>query len=230
MLAFLAAIYGFSMRLIVTFITCALSSASWADECDQLPPPSVTIKRVEEKISQNFEYSYKSLTNIGASLSRPGHLVLGLTRGNATVQFSSSTPGYVDRSGRWECMSPQITLTYGFSPMTVYVAREFPQGSCAYKEIYEHELRHVKTYQEHIASMEKDVGETLKQRFVTGSPWRGPVGQARVKLLQELDERWLPYVQREIKRVDTAQALIDTPEEYERVANSCDGEIKKATR
>jgi hypothetical protein len=218
------------MRLLLILPLLLVASPSWADPCDELPKPSVTIKRIEERPGSNTEYSYKSLTNLGAALARPGRQVLGLTRGNATVSFAANTPSIIDPTGRWECASPQITLTFGFSPMTVYVASEFPQGSCAFKEIYEHEMRHVEAYQTHIASLEKQLSETLNARFANGTVWRGPVGQTASRLRQELDARWAPYVQRQIKRVDEAQARIDTAEEYERVANACDGEIKKALR
>ena len=57
--------------------------------------------------------------------------------------------------------------------------------------------------------------------------WRSPAGQIAGYLQRELDERWIPYVQREIAKVEAAQALIDTAEEYDRVANACDGEISK---
>jgi hypothetical protein len=33
-----------------------------------------------------------------------------------------------------------------------------------------------------------------------------------------------------MNKVDAAQALIDTPEEYARVAQSCGGEVKRLTR
>ena len=218
------------MRFLLILPLLLIASPSQADPCAELPKPSVTIKRIDERISYNTEYSYKSLTNIGASLARPGKQVLGLTRGNATVSFASNTPAIIDPTGRWECASPQITLSFGFSPMTVYVAREFPEGSCAYKEIHEHEMRHVEAYQKHIASIEKELTEMLNARFATGAVWRGPVGQTASRLRQELDARWAPYVQRQIKRVDEAQAKIDTAEEYERVANACGGEISKVLR
>lgn len=218
------------MRFLLVLPLLLIASPSRADPCDELPKPSVTIKRIEERLSYNTEYSYMSLTNIGASLARPGKQVLGLTRGNATVSFASNTPSIIDPTGRWECTSPQITLTFGFSPMTVYVAREFPEGTCAYKEIREHEMRHVEAYQKHIAGIEKELTESLNARFATGAVWRGPVGQTAARLRQELDARWAPYVQRQIKRVDEAQAKIDTAEEYERVANACGGEISKVLR
>lgn len=218
------------MRFLLIFPLLLIASPSRADPCDALPKPSVTIKRIDERLSTNTEYSYKSLTNIGAALARPGKQVLGLTRGNATVSFASQTPAIIDPSGRWECASPQITLSFGFSPMTVYVAREFPEGSCAFKEILEHEMRHVEAYRTHIANIEKALTESLNARFATGAIWRGPVGQTAARLRQELDARWAPYVQRQIKRVDEAQAKIDTAEEYQRVANACDGAVGKVLR
>ncbi len=218
------------MRRIALAILIAICGQSRADECEQLPAPSVVIKRFEEGVAMSKQYGYRTLTNLGAKPARPRNQVLGLTRGNAVVRFSLNAQSIVDRTGRWECFSPQLTLTYGFSPMTVFVASEFPEGTCAYKEIYEHELRHVKAYQEHMVGIEKGLQETLNRRFATGGPWRGPVGQRRAQLQQELDERWARYVEREIARVDVAQALIDTPEEYARVASSCNGEIKGRIR
>lgn len=216
--------------LTAIFIAAIFSSQVWADECDQLPKPSVTIKRLDQRVTVNTQHSYKTLNHLGAALARPGNQILGLTRGNAVARFATSIPSYVDRAGRWECASPQLTLTFGFDQMTVYVAKEFPEGSCAYKEIYQHELRHVKAYQTHLVTIEKDVSDTLSRRFVTGGPWRGSAGQTTARLQQELNERWLPYIKREIARADEAQALIDTPEEYARVADSCNGEIRKRTR
>lgn len=207
-----------------------LSNFAWADECEQLPPPAVKVLRLESSVMLNTQYGYKALTNMGARLARQGHQVLGLTRGNAVVRLEVNTPFYIDRSRRWECASPQLTISFGFEPMTVHVAKEFPAGSCAYREIYEHEMRHVQAYLAHSASIEKELTEALMTRFVTGAPWRRPVGQTRAKLQQELNERWVPYIKRAMSRVEAAQALIDTPEEYVRIRESCDGEVKKRMR
>ena len=207
-----------------------LAGSVQADECDQLPPPSVTVTRIDENFTISDQFGYKELTHLGAALAQPGREVLGLTRGKAVVKVTTNSPLYIDRTGRWECASPQIKVSFGFSPTVVYVAKEFPAGSCAYREIFQHELRHVQAYQAHAAMIEKEVSDTLNRRFATGGPWRGPVGQTQTRLQRELNERWIPYIQREMKRGDEAQALIDSPEEYARVANSCDGEINRRTR
>ncbi len=218
------------MRSFALLLTVVLSGPGWADECDQLPKPSVTVKRLDARVTVNTQHGYKVLNHLGSALARAGNQILGLTLGNAVAHFASSTPHYVDRSGRWECASPQLNLTLGFNPMTVYVAKEFPEGGCAYKEIYRHELRHVKAYEAQLASIEKDLSESLNRRFASGGPWRGPVGQTSADLQRELDKHWLPYIQREFARADEAQALIDTSEEYARVTDACNGEIRKRTR
>lgn len=203
------------------------SSLVFADECATLPLPSVAVKRLQERVAMNFEYGIAALDNLGGPLARPGRHVLGLTRAQASASYEIRIPMVVDRTGRWECASPQITLTYGFSPMTIYVAREFPQGSCAHQEIYEHELRHVNTYREHATRIEGVLLERLQQRFATGAPWRGPAGQAQTRLQRELDERWLPVARRMLKEAESRQARIDTADEYDRVAASCGGEVRK---
>lgn len=218
--------------LIPTVALAALLAATpiRADECERLPLPSVTLKRLDEPLSLDTSYGHKSITALASTLNRAEKRVLGLTRGTARVQFETRTSLVIDRSGRWECASPQIAVSYGFSPMKVYVASEFAKGSCAYNEIYQHELRHVKTYQDHLARIEKDLADTLTRRFATGAPWRAPVGQTRMTLERELNERWLPFITREIERVESAQALIDTPEEYARVSESCNGDIRRLIR
>lgn len=218
------------MRVLLLLALLCSSSVAWTDECDVLAPPSVTVKRLEESFVLNTNYNYKSITALGSTEHRPAKRVLGLTRGNATVKFNVQTSSITERLGRWECSSPQITVSFGYSPMTVYVASEFPAGSCAYNEIYKHELRHVNAYQTHLSSIERDITETLNSRFATGTFSRGPVGQARTTLEKELHERWMPYIKREIGRVESAQALIDTPEEYTRVSESCNGELQKLAR
>lgn len=221
----------FSARpaLLVMLLLASFAGPASASPCDQLPPPSVQVKLLEEKPLVDTHYGYKELSFLGALAAGSGNYALGLTRGSAAAQFASASLSTTDRSQRWECTSPQLTLNLGFKPMTVYVAKEFPAGSCAYTEIYEHEQRHVKAYQEHLAGIAKDLEESLKRRFADGL-WYGPIGQSKAMLQKELNDRWLPYIQREIRRVDDAQALIDTPEEYARVADSCDGAIRKVLR
>lgn len=214
-------------RVLLGYSLLATLGVAQADECASLPPPSVTIKRLDGDPAFRQNYGYRQLTALGAERSRPGLQVLGLTRGKAVVRYENKMPALTDLSGRWECSSPQITLHYGFQPLTVFVAREFAAGSCAYQEIHAHEMRHVDTYRKHSAAIEQEIVATLQQRFVAKSPWRGPTGEMQQRLAQEMEQRWIPYISRLLNKAEADQALIDTPEEYEKVAASCQGEIRR---
>ncbi|WP_051281720.1 hypothetical protein [Azovibrio restrictus] len=205
-----------------------LAGAAQADPCADLPPASVTLERLEVPASSHHRHGLEALQKLGAQASRPGHLVLGLTRGQAVVSYEVKLPRLLDASGRWECASPQLTLRYGYRPITIYVAREFPPGSCAHKEILAHEQRHVEAYQAHARRIEAEIRATLQSRFAGQGPWRGPAHQIPEQLRQELEQRWVPYVKLMLDQVEPIQRAIDTPEEYTRVAASCDGEIARA--
>ncbi len=196
-----------------------------AANCGELPPTKVEVTLLETPASTNFQYSYRQLRALTDDY-RQTQETLGLARGNASTRFAIEGRTWRAPNAERECSSFEIRLSYGFSPITVYVGREFAKGSCAHDEIFRHELQHVETYQQHARAIREEITRTLKQRFETSTPWYGARGETAARLQRELDERWLPYVQRMLDRVKVAQRKIDSPEEYARVAASCNGEIK----
>ncbi len=209
-------------------LTASLAhSLSMADPCDRLPASSIVVKRLEAPIETNFRYGYKTLKGMSADYVRQDIEVLGLTRGQAVAKFQSKSVIQPDPGGRWECASHQLTLEYGFSPMTVYVGKEFPKGSCAYEEILDHEMKHVRTYEAHARKIEREINETLSQRFASSTPVRGGRGETQARLSREINERWIPYITRLLEQVTAEQREVDSPEEYDRVSKSCNGEIKR---
>ena len=79
-----------------------------ADECERLPPPSVTLKRLDEPLSLDTSYGYKSITALASTLNRAEKRVLGLTRGTARspdlrlalLAFDPARPVYVEAESR----------------------------------------------------------------------------------------------------------------------------------
>lgn len=224
-------LHGFILRSLAFGAIALLTFPSArAASCESLPLPSIEVRRQDAPVTLDTSHDYRSIAVLAAQERRSNVRVLGLTRGVSRIGVELRVQSVIDPTRQWECVSPQIVVTYGFNPMTVYVAKEFPKGSCAYNEIYRHELRHVQTYLDHLSSIEKGIAETLVKRFATGRLYRGAVGQTRQMLERELNDRWLPYLNRQIERVASSQALIDTPQEYERVARSCDGAIRRVIR
>lgn len=213
-----------SLLPFIAFFLCHPAVAGALAGCDTLPKPSVTVRMADAPVSFDTTLGYRELTSRVGEQARPGWQVLGLTQARAVAGFSLEMPSMAN--DQYECASPQITLTLSIQPLIVYVGREFPKGSCAYKEILDHEMRHVKAYQEHMAKVRTTFQEALTRRYATASVWRGPAGTLYERLTQELNEHWTAAITRDFERVEGPQRLIDTPEEYARIAGSCGGEVK----
>lgn len=223
----LVALRQHTNRLLLIVLSL-FSSPAIALDCSTLPPSQVSIKRLASPITENLQYSYKILKGLGDSYTRPDIEVLGLTRGLAIARFDIKSTTLSTPNQQWECASIALNVEYGFSPITVYVGNEFPKGSCAHNEILQHEMLHVGAYNEHAKKIEQEIGETLRQRFERPTPWRNAAGRTTANLQIEINERWIPYLKRMLDKVNIEQRRIDRPEEYARIAASCDGAIKKA--
>lgn len=219
------------MRALLPIFAALLSSPTQAAPiagCEQLPKPSVSVKLLESPVSFDLASSYRELTSRVGEKARPGWQVLGLTQTNAVVSFGLQLQTL--SNAEYECGSPQITLTLAMRPLVVHVGREFPQDSCAYKEILAHEMRHVKAYQEHLERLQKIFQEALTRRYATGTAWRGTTGSLYERLSGELNEHWTTAITREFDRVEGPQRLIDTPGEYARIAAACGGEVNRLVK
>lgn len=119
-----------------------------------------------------------------------------------------------------------VTIRFGFTGRRVLVARELPEGSCAFGEVAAHEARHV-AVDDDAAREYRAVLEDRLTREARSAPavrlrdprsvveaQRGRVGQAIRRALDDFN-----------RIRDRRQAEVDTAEEYRRVSGSCGGEI-----
>ena len=222
--------FPLSIRWVASTLTGLLSTLVpqvATATCVELPPNQIEVILLETPASQNFSYSYRQLRSLTDDYNRRDIETLGLARGTASARFEVKGQVLQADGGQTECASFNIKLSYGFSPIVVYVGREFPPGTCAHNEIYRHELEHVEAYRQHARGLHGEITQQLKRRFESATPWHGERGEPGQRLQRELDERWLPYIHRLLDQVKLAQRKIDSPEEYARIGDSCDGEIKR---
>ena len=173
-------------------------------------------------------YSFHGLGAMKGSRA-PGSYVLGLTRTESRVTIGAKGQMLTDPASGHECVAPRLDVKLHYPPIVVYVGREFRPGSCAYKEILAHEMRHRDIYLDFLPRAEKVVSEALARRF-EGKPLYAPAGQVRNLLQREIDTGWMPFIKREMGKVEVLQAAIDTPQEYARLGKVCAGEVQSLIR
>ena len=193
--------------------------------CEETMKPALSILTSRQNgYTINTNYSYHDITAFKGR-APANAFVLGLTRTESQMDLSINGSLLQDRLSGYECISPQIKVTLSYAPIVIYIGREFKPGTCSYEEILAHEMRHLKTYLEHLPKVETVVRKALADRF-DNKPLYAKAGQARASLQREIDTGWVPFIKRELTRVEAAQARIDTPQEYARLSRVCKGEVQ----
>lgn len=168
--------------------------------------------------------SLRELTRLQGPEQSRG-FVLGLTRTESHVTIDSTGSILRDRDSDYECIAPHIVVNLWYSPIVIYISREFGPGTCPYNEVLKHEMRHVKLYTDHMKTVELTVRAELARRF-GDKPMYAPRGQSNALLGREIDTRWIPYIKAELARVEPQHAAIDSYEEYSRLSKLCEGAVQ----
>jgi hypothetical protein len=195
------------------------------DRCDAEAAGAVaTVTSQDHGWRIDNSLSFRTLT----AMKRPrvtNGWVLGLTHTESRITVKVDGKQFEDAAGGYECVLPRVDVGLDYVPIVVYVGREFAPGTCAYREVLAHEMRHLKSYQ----AMLPTVGETVRAKLANryaGKPLFARTGQARGMLQNEIDAVWLPYVRNEMARIERLQLEIDTPQEYARLSKVCHGEVQ----
>ena len=225
-------------RLLVPVVSALLSLAAcggasartaFQARCEDTIGTSVAaMSSLQNGYRVDNSYSLHGLSRMKGDRA-PGSYVLGLTRTEARVSIGVSGRMLLDPGSGYECVTPRLEVKLFYPTIVIYVGREFAPGSCAYREVLAHEMRHLDTYLRFLPRAEKAVGEALARRF-QGKPLYAPRGQVRSLLQREIDSSWMPFIKAEMSKVERLQAAIDTPIEYARLGKVCAGEVQSLIR
>jgi hypothetical protein len=219
------------MKPMVLLAGLVFSTAAWSARtpfqarCEDSIGASVAALTVRDSAySINNNLSYKTLTRMQG---REGgnSVVLGLTKTESRIDIGLDGQLLGDPASGYECIAPHVNVALSYVPTVIYVGSEFLPGTCAYREVLAHEMRHLNAYLNHLPKVEALVRAALKQRFA-GQPMYAPGGQAKRLLEQEMDGGWMPYIKNEMAKVEQLQAAIDSPQEYARLSKVCKGEVQ----
>jgi hypothetical protein len=207
------------------------AAAAVQDRCESWQPGSHASQRTDVTVDVHDNgyridnsLPYRTLTRMKRAGANGG-VVLGLTRAESRVAVSVEGTIIGDPETGTECLRPLVNVSLSYEPIVIYVGREFEPGSCAYREILAHEMRHLKAYVDYLPKVESRVLDRMAQRF-DGRPVVAPRGQALHRVQQELDRTWMPFLKRQMATAKARQAAIDSPKEYARLGKVCRGEVQ----
>ncbi|GAB3400273.1 hypothetical protein NX774_09935 [Massilia agilis] len=219
------------MRRLALACTLALPCAAHAADdfiarCEREMKPVFEVRAREAKFDLSTSLSSRVL-NTKVSYGAAAQLTMGMTSGTHRTEIGIDGPSMLDAAHRRECVAPRIYVDLAYEPLRVFVAREFHQQSCAYRTVYEHEMRHVQVYRDNLPVLERHVREALEQRYA-GRPLYGAPGTGLARLESDVDNWLRPFIKAELAAVERQQLALDSPEETFRLSHACLGEVEAA--
>ncbi len=158
-------------------------------------------------------------------------LTLGVTRYEPVLEFRVKMEGYAFASGATCQHAAKVDVTIGFRNVTVYVAREIPEGSCGFNEVLAHEQKHVEVNRQVLAEFAPVAAERLREYLIDHGSFRTNEPELMIAALHDNMQAILNEAATAMNEEDRRrQQQIDSPAEYRRVSASCGGQLQRLRR
>ncbi len=219
-------VFGFLIAVLGGFSRSS-EAASW---CQPDKTPNISIKTSTDQISYDFSKSEKQLNGFGVTTINPyGEDVItdvgGLMKGGIITKqkmtFGTMTNGRLGQICFWH---DSIDVMIHIKP-TIFIATEFPQGTCMHNSIMGHEQKHVVVDREIVNKYAALIGRAMQAdvaQFRLFGPF--PAAQQEAALatvrnrMQAILKQYTDQMSAERKQ---RQQAVDNIGEYERVNKSC---------
>lgn len=125
----------------------------------------------------------------------------------------------VDRYGSYYCLHFREVELEIFYRTIIYIPKDYPQGSCRFDIVHEHEMAHHITnglaVEKYLIQLEKDMPSIVHQMESYGYVGRKSIEKRVEKLKQGIQDAVDIYVYEEMKKeMNENNAIIDSPESY----------------
>lgn len=202
---------------------------AWAAMCPSQPactrtpePLKITVLFDEAQPTIDRSHTRQWIRTRSRNQDKKYHPV-GLTEMHLTHRLSSTfrTCSVAGRENHCVYLAG-VSLEVGFPNTKVFIAQEYPAGSCEYQAIYAHEAEHVgilNAHQKYYLPMLRTDLQRFAQSIQPGSGRNAEREQK--KMMRQLD-RWL---QKKIRRLENSlksdHAAIDREENYAKIQARC---------
>ena len=207
----------------------AASGSAWAQArspvaCPVLAMPTIRFELAVSPPYYVHDQTIEQMQDLSAKRGSPidfRHRLLGVTVINP--KFAISGKGQTLRHGNVSCVYfTELKAMWGWDSMSVYVAREFAEDSCAYRAVMDHENQHVAVHNQAI----EDFAPLAREAMERAIRAMGPVvstdpNRAFDLMMNDINARVQPIV-REFNAFNLRRnGALDTPESYAAVSARC---------
>jgi hypothetical protein len=184
--------------------------------------PAVRFKSVFPRQPVFYDaYSAKQIAGFSGKKLPIGWIQDGLTRGSYGHQLS--VKGQYRKSGNGICAYlTEVDFTFEFKDLTIFVAKEYPRGSCRYNLVLNHEMQHVNLYKRSFDTHSSALKVTLEGAVRNmGGVWMPNQDGAMERIARTLMATLKPNLTAFQEQAHRDNAAIDTEQNYRFMSQQC---------
>ncbi|MDD2326097.1 MAG: hypothetical protein PHW63_08895 [Alphaproteobacteria bacterium] len=222
-----------SLLLVIGCLWALPAAAVQVNGCPDFIPPEIAVKQLVAEPTFDNTKSLPSIRQMtidhGKDVVSTHDVPVGITAASLKLDSRYKLRLSVNPNDNMACAQVSAyDLNIGFDDTTVYLARELPYYSCSYRAVLEHEMRHVKTDRQFIGNYAPYLPDQLRAAMSRiGTIRASSTETAEKRISAQIDAFMADLGAYLTQQRQAMQAQIDTPAEYTRLGNSCNGELAR---
>ncbi|MCC6598658.1 MAG: hypothetical protein IT559_07710 [Alphaproteobacteria bacterium] len=184
--------------------------------------PSLSFSSVTAPTRYVRVISSKNLTQMHGGAG--GSVVGGL--GGGEIGFNAKSQFTVTQLGNQACINLRKVAVDFYTKPVIHIASNFSRTSCEYNAVMAHEKKHVSTLVKFVREYKPKAHYEITRLLESTQSAYGPIPISQVEAAQQaiqasLSAKIQDYNNRIMPVLQKRQQIIDTPQEYARVAAQC---------
>ncbi|MGE0109845.1 MAG: hypothetical protein AB7S81_08840 [Bdellovibrionales bacterium] len=227
------------LQLIFLLYGFTLASPALAVEsCPPFETAVITISPLLEEPQYDFSQGMHNLLAMGSAQDRhrfsstEKETPVGLTAAAIKFKTNYQIIKTVLPSNYSVCAQiKNLRIDFGFDDTVVYVARELPRNSCSFREVFNHELKHVNKDRQLVLLYAPEVESQFRELINRiGIVHTTTSYAAELEIKKEVND----YINKLSSKLAAIrqehQQEVDSREEYARLQKACNGDLESYVR
>jgi hypothetical protein len=214
-------------------LLCApLAHAEDADTCEPGGDVPININPVFDDPQYDFTQNLAQIQVIASdrrhSIPQYHAITMGITRYEPVLEFRVPVTVRIPPQGPACVRVQHVDVTIGYRDVTVFIASEIPQHTCAFDETMGHEQKHIDVNRKILDEFAPLIEDRFKAYLeLNGTQQVANADDARQIINDKLKSIMDEIVGQMEEENIRAQREVDSAEEYARLSKVCEGELTK---
>ena len=195
--------------------------------CAGARDPQILVNSFYDPVTLDTRTPLKELAGLVQSGTLTHEYPAAMSQGQMTLEADYEASSERLPDGGFCGAISLIRVRFGFKENMIRIAREVPKNSCSYRVVLGHEQKHIAVDQAIVTEFTPKIEAAFSQaaNHIGGVARLSPGDVQRAIDFAFRDHlRNIATNLQETRSI--RQSQIDTPEEYERVSHSCDGQLQ----